>query len=129
MAKIAIFNDDSQFVDLMSMLLSDAGHETITNVHEDGALDLVTRDRPDLVLLDITLDNGESGFKVLTMLRLTAETRDIPVVICTPRSPQEVEPLLARAGVARVSIVYKPFDLERLIAAVDIGLRSGLDGE
>lgn len=74
------------------------------------------------MVLDVLFEGGDSGLNVLTMMRLTQETRDIPVVICTARAPFEIEPLMAKSQPAKVSVVYKPFDLDQLLDAVDVGL-------
>lgn len=125
MAKIAVLNDDPDFIDLMKQVLSDSGHESYAGHAGRLAVESMKQEQPDLVVLDILLDGGDTGFNVLTMMRLTQETRHIPVIICTAKSPFEIDPLLAQSRQEKVSVVYKPFDLDQLLDEIDSLLNDG----
>lgn len=58
------------------------------NGHE--ALDIISRERPDAVLLDLLMP-GMSGFEVLEHLRSREETRKLPVVVYTSKALSEHE--------------------------------------
>ena len=88
MAKVAVINDDPDFIDFVCTVLQDEGYETVTS-HKGGAetVELVRRESPDVVLLDIVMEAWDSGFNTITMLKLRADTASVPVIICTARPP------------------------------------------
>ncbi len=67
----------------------DAGHYDIVFVEStEHAYSHIKRLRPDLVIVCLDIDDLE-GFQVLSMLKLDADTRRIPVVTCTISSDEE----------------------------------------
>ncbi|OYY73185.1 PleD family two-component system response regulator [Sphingomonas sp. 28-63-12] len=89
------------------VVLSDNGHE---------ALDLIAARGFDLVLLDMVMP-GMSGMHVLTEIRSSRETADLPVIMVTGRSDAgaAIEALAAGAD----DHVPKPFDFQVLAARID----------
>lgn len=89
------------------MVLSDNGRE---------ALDLIAGRGIDLVLLDMVMP-GVSGIDVLTELRSSRETADLPVMMVTARSEPTaaVEALAAGAD----DWIAKPFAFEVLAARIE----------
>jgi len=83
----------------------------------DGALASVTRERPDLVLLDVMLAGGDSGID----LAATIHTRDdVPVVYLTAFSDAAV---VERAKqTAPYGFLLKPFNERELHATVEMAL-------
>lgn len=93
------------------------------------ALDVaaVKRVGPDLVILDHMLGDGEgSGWELLGQLRDDPATARLPIVVCTGavHRVRENADLLARLG---IEVVLKPFDIDRLVEAVN-GAWSRPDG-
>jgi CheY-like chemotaxis protein len=85
------------------------------------ALDTARQVRPDLVLLDVVLPDL-SGYDVLRILRTTAATSAIPVVMLT------VQPERALAtNLGAIDVVGKPLDLDQLTRAVEHALHEGHD--
>ena len=84
----------------------------------DGAqaLDLVTRERVDLVVLDLNLPD-QSGLVLAETLRLCEATAEVPLVLLTAdATPQTAQ----RAHVHGIQHVWhKPFDAARLLRDVD----------
>ena len=82
------------------------------------ALNKVTDDAPDLVLLDLNLPDMP-GFEVLDRLR--ARSPALPVVIVSGNT----DPMMAEAALAlgAVDYVTKPVTLDRLSEAVAAALR------
>ena len=81
----------------------------------EAALDVVARQIPDLVLLDITMP-GIDGFEVCRRLKASAGTADIPVIFITGND------IPGQAGrcfeVGAVDFIAKPFDLNEISARV-----------
>lgn len=62
--------------------LKDAGFDVLTAFNGEDGLKLVETEKPDLVLLDLLLP-GKSGFGVLSALKVSSTTKDIPVIVIT----------------------------------------------
>ncbi len=57
--RVMVINSDTAFLNLMNDLLSDEGYHTTTLPVSDQAYELVRREKPDLVFLDV--GTGEQG--------------------------------------------------------------------
>lgn len=84
------------------------------------ALDLVERERPDLILLDVMMPEMD-GIEVCQRLQANGAHQNIPVIFITARSSKEGR--LAGLGVGAVDYITKPIDLDETIARVQTQLR------
>ncbi len=111
--------DDDEFIrDLVSSALRIAGFATSTAIGGREALDLITRDHPDLVVLDVGLP-GVDGFEVCRRMR--GDGDQTPVIFLTARDAAEDRVSgFTRGG---DDYVTKPFSLEELVARVRAVLR------
>jgi two-component system, OmpR family, phosphate regulon response regulator PhoB len=79
---VLIVNGDSDVLEVLEPVL-DAGNYDVVFVESTAhAYSQIRRVQPDLVILCVRIDEPE-GFQVLSMLKLDAETRNIPVVTYT----------------------------------------------
>lgn len=80
--KILIVDDEPDVVSYLEMLLSDAGYDTASA--EDGAkgLELVRKERPDLVTLDISMPRA-SGTRFYNEIKTDPELKSMPIIIIT----------------------------------------------
>jgi threonine synthase len=88
---IAIVEDNADATRLIRRILQARGNYQIHEAHDGRAgLDLIRRERPDLVVLDLMMPEMD-GFAVLDALRADDATRDIPVIVVTARvlTPEE----------------------------------------
>jgi DNA-binding response OmpR family regulator len=115
---ILLVEDDERISEpLVRVLVS----EGFTVTHVDGgndALAAVDRDRPDLVLLDLTLPDID-GLDVCRKLR--AAIPDLPIVMLTARA-EEMD-VIVGLGAGADDYIAKPFRLAELIARVRARLR------
>jgi len=80
--KVVIVNGDAQILELLETVL-DAGHYDVVFVESSAhAYSQIKRVQPNLVILCVRIDDLD-GFQVLSMLKLDAATRDIPVLTYT----------------------------------------------
>jgi putative two-component system response regulator len=86
--KILVVDDESANVEVFSRLMTRLGYEVLTASNGEMALELVARDRPDLVLLDVNMP-GIDGFEVCRRLKEAPGTRLIPVVLITALTASE----------------------------------------
>lgn len=121
---IAVVNNDTEFLELMQDLLSVEGYKTIICKEGNRAYALVKELQPALVVLDIRMDQPETGWVVLELLRLDPATTNIPVIVCSADAPFLREKA-ATLHELRCDILEKPFDLETLLDKVATGLERG----
>jgi CheY-like chemotaxis protein len=114
---IAVVNDDTSFLNLMHELLTDEGYNCFLHIVGSTAYQKIRQEKPDLVVLDIRMNDPESGWHILDMLRLDPETRDIPVIVCSADTQQlrEKEDRLREQNAVPLE---KPFDLKELLDTV-----------
>jgi CheY-like chemotaxis protein len=113
--------DDSEINrDMLRRRLERKGYRVITAENGEQALELVSREAIDLVLLDVMMP-GLSGLDVLRILRQTPVGRDLPVIMATAKSESTdiVEALDAGAN----DYVIKPLDVPVVIARIEAQLR------
>ena len=82
---IAILEDDPKAALLLRRILQTRGEYRIIEAH-DGieGLELVRRERPDLILLDLMMP-GMDGFAVLEALKEDEELSSVPVIVITAK--------------------------------------------
>lgn len=121
--KIAVVNDDADFLSAMESLLKEFGGYDAYIIHEGNlAYKQIKKEQPSLVILDIRMDSPTTGWKVLDLLTLDPDTNRIPVIICTASTklPDGKEEWLKEHG---ISMLPKPFDVNDLIAMVERSLK------
>src|SRR4051812_34849742 len=88
--KVVIVNGSAEILELLETVL-DAGHYDVVFVESSQhAYSQIKRVQPNLVILCVRIDDGD-GFQVLSMLKLDAGTREIPVLTYTTEETEEVE--------------------------------------
>lgn len=80
--KVLLVDDDTSFVKLYSIGFKRKGINFVTASNGTQALEKVTVEKPDLILLDIMMP-GMSGFEVLMKLRQDERYKNIPVWMLT----------------------------------------------
>src|SRR5262249_14124205 len=98
-------------------LLGDGGHSLWHAKDGAEALNLVSRERPDLIITDILMSRMD-GYELVHRLRATPDGAGTPVIFCTGAMREhEARALANECGVEHVLV--KPFDLQRLSDAID----------
>jgi len=115
---VLIVDDDPQIASLTSAFLERAGYRTSTALTGRAALEKVSSDLPELVLLDLNLPDL-SGEQVLRWIRKTHE--DTSVIIVTGFGGEKVAVDLMKAGA--MDFISKPFERRVLLEAVRAALK------
>jgi len=111
-------DDSSVILDLYREILEDEGYRVSLSATPLD-VDDVRRIRPDLVILDHMLNEGEgSGWQLLRELREDADLASLPVVVCTG-AVHRVRQGEAELRAMGAGVVTKPFDIDDLVRAVD----------
>jgi DNA-binding NtrC family response regulator len=104
--RILIVDDDRVVIAVLQDLLQEQpGCEVQTAMNGQDGLDAVKRERPDLVLLDVTMP-GIDGLEVLRRIR--AYDRTIPVIMVTGTGDLEVLNTAVKQGA--FGYIPKPFN-------------------
>ena len=115
MARVMAVDDDHVIRGLLEVNLEMEGHEVITAVDGQDALDRVRDERPDLILLDVMMPNV-NGWQVAETLKNDPETRNIPIVFLSARAMEaDVRKGTALGVQAYVTKPFDPIDLMDLV--------------
>ena len=108
--KILIVDDDPIIVKYLQAVFSDNGYATCNASSSMEGLELVRREMPDLITLDIQMP-GEWGPRFYRKLRQDKDLRGIPIVVISGIDGDH-------AVKDAVAFVKKPFDPEKLVGIV-----------
>ncbi|MCX5712148.1 MAG: response regulator [Candidatus Omnitrophica bacterium] len=113
--KILITEDSPTVAAIIKSSLTDAGYSVI--VAEDGktALDLVKKEKPDLIVMDLMLPKLD-GYKVCAMLKFDRNFANIPIIILTARSADADKAM--GEEVHADAYITKPFEPQVLLLKI-----------
>jgi two-component system alkaline phosphatase synthesis response regulator PhoP len=120
MGTILIVEDEADIADLVKYHLEREGLAARTVSDGKQALDLIVRDHPDLIILDLMLP-GMDGLEMCRRLRAQSATQRIPIIMLTARA-EEVDRILG-LEMGADDYVPKPFSPRELVARVKAVLR------
>jgi CheY-like chemotaxis protein len=86
-AKILLVDDDPDLIEAMRMVLEGAGYDCVQALSGTRALELLPREKPDLIMLDVMMDDMTEGFHVAYKIRKPEVGLepfvDIPIIMLT----------------------------------------------
>jgi two-component system KDP operon response regulator KdpE len=116
-ANILVVDDEPQIRRVLRSTLSFRGYTILEASNGEDALELASKHKPDLVLLDVNLP-GMSGIETCRELRRSS---DAPIIMLTVRSAERDKVIALDAGAD--DYVTKPFGIEELLARIRASLR------
>jgi two-component system, OmpR family, phosphate regulon response regulator PhoB len=119
-AKILVVEDERDIAALISYHLTREGYRVRTAEGGDEALEAVTAERPDIVLLDLMLP-GFSGYDVLAEMRREPQLADVPIILLTAR--REEGDKIKGFELGADDYLTKPFSPRELVLRVAAVLR------
>jgi len=120
--KIAVIEDEADIREVIEHNLSREGYEVRAADDGDKGLQLVRRESPNLVLLDLMLP-GLDGLEICRELKTGDSTRAIPIIMVTAKG--EESDIVLGLGIGADDYVIKPFSPKELVARVKAVLRRG----
>lgn len=90
---ILMIEDDQEQLKMYGFAFEKAGYRFLKGPNKIEGFDLAKKEKPDLILLDLLIngfDARKGGIDVLTKLKEDQEIADIPIVIFTNYSKDEV---------------------------------------
>jgi DNA-binding response OmpR family regulator len=118
--KVLVVDDEPYIQKILSFKLRLTGLDPVEASGGEEALRLVREAGPDLVLLDVSLTPGLTGFDVCRILKENPATAGIPVIMLTARTLPAERDLGLRLGAA--SYVTKPFSTKVLVQEIEKAL-------
>ena len=114
-ATILVVDDSDDIRDLLSVLLESEGY--VVHLADDGnkALQMVANDRPDLILMDMSLPEMD-GWAIVPLMRALPELANLPIIALTAHAtPADENRALA---VGCTGYISKPFDADDILARI-----------
>jgi two-component system phosphate regulon response regulator PhoB len=119
-AAILVVEDEPAIQELVSYSLRQARHLVSSAKNAEEAMESINEVLPDLVLLDWMLP-GMSGVDFARMLRRTARTKNIPIIMLTARAEESDK--VAGLEIGADDYITKPFSPRELLARIKAVLR------
>lgn len=119
-ANILVVEDEPAIQELLSLNISQAGHNAMRALSAEHAQDLLKETLPDLILLDWMLP-GTNGLEFARKLKADQFTRNIPIIMLTARGDEYDK--VRGLEVGADDYVTKPFSPRELNARIKAVLR------
>lgn len=113
--KILIVDDEPDILRAAKIRLMSCGYEVITAGSGNGIVNLLRKNMPDLILLDLRLPHMD-GDKICTMLKADDKFKHIPVIIFTASSDLTTGKKVKDSGAD--GYLIKPFDTEEFLQVI-----------
>jgi len=114
--KILIVDDDSDIIVSMKRVLKSAGHIVETAKNEKDCMDLFFKFKPQIIFMDMMMENMDSG---LTLCRNIREKDRKVAIYMLSSAGDEYAGTLDMHEVGFNSSISKPLSPERLLEIVD----------
>jgi diguanylate cyclase (GGDEF)-like protein len=115
MSTILIVDDEPLIVQLLEEHLQTEGYDTLHAYSGEEALQVLQKNRPDLVILDLMLP-GMDGYEVCRLMQQDHRLNHIPVIMLTARSAVPSRVMGYQRGAD--DYMLKPFDTDELSVRV-----------
>lgn len=114
-SRVLIVDDDIDIVSWLTNALTEHNFDVYKAFSGQEALSLIDEQPPDLILLDLKLPDLD-GFTVIEMLRAQETTANIPVIVITGSSENEIHERIKVLEEERV--ITKPFSFQDLVSEI-----------
>ncbi|HSD63233.1 MAG TPA: response regulator [Ignavibacteriaceae bacterium] len=117
MAKIVIIDDDPDILDVSKIVLTSKGHKVFTALNPDDGYNLIIDQTPDLIILDVMMNEPDDGFFLAQKLK--REKIYTPVIMYTSVS-KTLGLDFGKSEIVPVDeYIEKPISPDELLAKVD----------
>jgi putative two-component system response regulator len=120
-ARLLVVDDNPMNLELLGDLLEQEGYDVVRATNGEQALDEISRQTFDVVLLDVMMP-GLSGYEVCEQIKRNEPTHLLPVVMITALDKREDKIRGIAAGAD--DFIYKPFDRAELLIRVKSYVRT-----
>ncbi|MBK9444567.1 MAG: response regulator [Comamonadaceae bacterium] len=121
MANILVVDDELGIRDLLSEILNDEGHTVEVAENAAQARAARSRERPDLVLLDIWMPDTDG----VTLLKEWSATGALTMPVIMMSGHATIDTAVEATRIGALAFLEKPITLQKLLKAVEQGLARG----
>ncbi|MCG3210105.1 MAG: Regulator of RpoS [Anaerolineae bacterium] len=114
--KILVAEDEHTTRRMLSFNLKQQGYDVVEAEDGTTALQLISAEKPDLVLLDIMMP-GENGFEVIKRIRATPQIAETTIIVLTARAGLGDKKFAFKAGAD--DYLTKPINLHELNSRIE----------
>ncbi|OGD17144.1 MAG: hypothetical protein A2V76_00050 [Candidatus Aminicenantes bacterium RBG_16_63_14] len=119
--RVFIVDDDPDFLEIHSTVLKNRGYEVVTAQSSKECLEKLEKGRPDVVVLDVMMEQFDAGFEVSKKIK--KKYRDLPVILLTSIGIQTGLEFSSNADVLEVTgadlLLDKPVSPEVFVAEIE----------
>ena len=121
-AKILVVEDEEQINRLIELVLQSGGYRNILKAFDGKqALDIIKKDTPDLILLDVMLPKID-GLTLCKKIKEDLGLKDLPVIMLTAKKLED--DILKGFESGAIDYVTKPFNNKILLARINAQLQN-----
>ncbi|OIP36528.1 MAG: hypothetical protein AUK47_14910 [Deltaproteobacteria bacterium CG2_30_63_29] len=113
--KVLVIDDSEIVLDVVQSILEDAGYEVVCSANPFGSFLALTREQPDLVLLDLSMP-GIEGDVLLQVIKESGLTHSAKIVIHSSRDEAALARIAAEIGAD--GYIQKSSDPDEFLAAI-----------
>lgn len=117
---VLLVEDLKEHAEYVRLLLEKEHFSVKTAIDERSALDILLQQNIDLILMDVTLENG-NGFEFCKKLRGEERFSNIPIIFLT--SKNDVKDKVSGFQAGGDDYLTKPFKLQELLARIELSLQ------
>lgn len=122
--RLLIVEDSDSIVGMIEALVTPRGYEVKSAASAARGLDEAITWKPNVILADISLPGSFDGLDLLTKLRASDETKEIPVIMISANNDDELKRKAHEAGAT--AFFDKPFSPLALLKEIEsLHRRSG----
>jgi two-component system response regulator VicR len=115
--RVVCIEDEPEMIDLVKLILGRKGFQVTGAMGGREGLEVIARDKPDIVLLDLMMPDMD-GWEVYQKMKADDAMRTIPVIVVTAKA-QSIDKVLG-LHIAKVDdYITKPFGPQELLESVE----------
>ncbi len=117
MAKILLVDDDKDFVDINRTHLEKHGYTVVAGHNPQDGMALLHQEKPDLVILDVMMEEADDGFAMAQKIR--KEGNKVPIIMLTSVAKITGQSYGKDSAMVPVNEFFeKPVSADKLLAAI-----------
>lgn len=114
---VLIADDSNTQLVHLKTILETAGYKTITAVSGNEAIELSAANNPDLIMLDIIMDDGD-GYKACRSIRKNPDLSDTPIIMVSSKSNPVDKQWAKQLGAT--DYIVKPYEKSEILNTLAI---------
>lgn len=122
MVRVTVIDDSAEFLEMMGHVLEELGHHMSGLPGIETSVEEVVGTQPELLMVDLRLDNSPqqvSGWELLRLVRSHRDLHDVPVIVCSGDLRELKNRSRDLAEIENVHVQPKPFSLDEIGRLVD----------